>query len=156
MRYLLDNYNSKLFFQSFLFFVLANLIAKNFSLLEFCDSFFEWVFLLSFIFVVAYVFVLQGKDFLKLSTLLAFSVAPIMLEAPLQILSFDNDLLLMLFQLLISLWVFNLQLIAVSTICQVSTGKAALLYLLIPLTVIFFTVFFVLKLFGSLMANLFG
>jgi hypothetical protein len=102
------------------------------------------------IFLAAYVFVLSRQDYWKLLAILAFANLPMIFMAPLGLVAVSFPLLAKLLEFILVLWVFNLNLIAVSTICNISKPKATLLYLLVPLAFSYFVASMAVNLFSGL------
>ena len=135
---LIENYSLNVFLQGAVAFVLAHLIANQFSFASLFEPITNLFFLSFYIFITAYIFVLKGRDFFKLIGLFAFTFLPLIFTEVLDLVSFNISSIQMIFRLGLLVWVFNLQLTVITKICGLGKGKATLLYLLIPFSIAFF------------------
>ena len=142
-KYLNINYSPSVLLQAALVLLLANLLSQGLSISSLMGSMINWFFFSSLFFLTAYIFVLSGTDYWKTMAVLAFANAPLVFLAPLQILSVTNPIIAILLKLAISLWVFNLSLVAISEICSIAKKKTFLLYLIPPLAISFIFVSFI-------------
>ena len=133
-----DNYSLNVFLQGILVFCGAQLIANNFSFNVLADRFASLFFLSFYVFITAYIFVLKGRDFFKLLAFFAFSFLPLIFAKVFDILCFEIEPLSILVNLILTLWVFNLQILIIEKVCLVNRAKAILLYLLVPMSIGFF------------------
>ena len=147
---LIENYNLNIFIQGLIAFVLAHLIANQFSPINLLEPVTNLFFLSFYIFMTAYIFVLKGRDFFKLVGLFAFTFIPLIFTEVFDLLSFDLDSIKTIFRFILLLWVFNLQIIVITKLCGIGKAKATLLYLLIPFSIAFFVAVSVAQLVMSL------
>lgn len=143
------NYSPSLLVQGIIAFFLAHIISKGLSVLDIFGSFFSWLMISSLIFIAAYIFILAAHEYWKVLAILAFTNLPMIFAAPLNIFSEAQPALSFVFQLLIGLWVFNLNLIAVSTLCNIDKSKTMLLYAIFPIALAFVAANFFVKLISS-------
>jgi Yip1 domain len=127
------NYNSGLLTESLILLILVNLISRGFDLGIIFGSFVNWLFLTTLVFLSAYVFVLSKQDYPKTLCLLAFANLPMIFLGPSGIFNSSMPLLTQIIDISVIVWVFNLNLIALSTICKIKKSKCVILYMLLPL-----------------------
>ncbi len=132
-RSMVANYSPSLFLQGIIAFFIAHIISSGMTALNIFGSFFSWLILSSLIFIAAYIFILAAHEYWKVLAILAFTNLPMIFTAPLNIFAEAQPGLSFVFKLIISLWVFNLNIIAVSSLCNISKTRALLLYLVIPI-----------------------
>lgn len=144
-KYLSVNYSPSLLLQAVLVLILVNLFSQGLNISSLLGSLINWFFFSSLFFLTAYVFILSGTDYWKTITMLAFANTPLIFLAPLSILSISNPLITLVLKLIISLWVFNLNLLAISEVCSIPKRKALLLYLIPPLVICFLFISFIVK-----------
>lgn len=147
---LIENYNLNIFIQGLIAFVLAHLIANQFSPVNLLEPVTNLFFLSFYIFMTAYIFVLKGRDFFKLVGLFAFTFIPLIFTEVFDLLSFDLASIKTIFRFILLIWVFNLQIIVITKLCGIGKAKATLLYLLIPFSIAFFVAVSVAQLVMSL------
>lgn len=149
-KYLSVNYSPSLLLQAVLVLILVNLFSQGFNIPSLIGSLINWFFLSSLFFLTAYIFILSGTDYWKTIAILAFANAPLIFLAPLNILSISNPFITMILKLIISLWVFNLNLVAISEVCSISKRKTLLLYLIPPLAICFIFISFMVKMLSNI------
>ena len=149
-KYLSANYNPSILVQALSVLVLVNLLSQGFNIAVLLGSMINWLFFASLFFLTAYIFVLSRQDYWRSLSLLAFANLPLIFLAPLKILSLTNPIISFLFQLGISIWIFNLTIVAISELCSISKTKSFLLYLIPPLALSFLLISFLATLFSSL------
>ncbi|MBU6196365.1 MAG: YIP1 family protein [Vampirovibrionia bacterium] len=135
-------FNRSLFFQSLIVCFLAAASSTFLSLGESLDIIFQIVGSATLIFLIGFIFTLKRNDFFKLICFLCFANLPLIFKAPLTLISYKLPFLGFTLSFLLSLWVFNLTLIATATICKISKARALLL-LLIP-TILLVIIIFIL------------
>jgi hypothetical protein len=128
-----ENYNSGLLAESLILLILVNLISRGFDLGVIFGSFVNWLFLTTLVFLSAYVFVLSKQDYPKTLCLLAFANLPMIFLAPSGIFNSPMPLLTQVVDIAVMIWMFNLNLIALSTICKIKKSRCMILYMLLPL-----------------------
>lgn len=116
-----------LLIQAFLVYFVVHLINFSFDAGSVVSNFFAWLLSSAFIFFVAYIFKLEGKDYLRLIYLLAFASLPYLFMGPINVYAEFSAILAGLLGLGIKLWTFILSTIAIATICEISQKKAVLL-----------------------------
>ena len=147
---LIENYNLNIFIQGLIAFILAHLVANQFSPINLLEPVTNLFFLSFYIFMTAYIFVLKGRDFFKLVGLFAFTFIPLIFTEVFDLLSFDLASIKTIFRFILLIWVFNLQIIVITKLCGIGKAKATLLYLLIPFSIAFFVAVSVAQLVMSL------
>lgn len=144
------NYSPSILLQALIVIVGVNLISQAFSFSAVIGSVINWFFFASLLFLTAYIFVLSGNDYWRTIALLAFANIPLVFLAPLKILSITNPIISAILQLAVSLWIFNLNIIAISEICSISKKKTVLLYLIPPLAIAFIFIGFLINLISQI------
>jgi len=135
-------FNRGLFFQSLIVAFIAAISSTFMSLSEGLDIIFQILGSATLIFLIGFIFTLKRNDFFKLICFLCFANLPLIFKAPLTIISYKLPFLGFTLSFILSLWVFNLTLIATATICKISKARALLL-LLVP-TILLVIVIFIL------------
>jgi hypothetical protein len=135
-RILTDNYSSAILYQAILVYILVNIIGQGLSLGRLFASLFNCFFFASLIFLVAYIFILERKDYGKILSVIAFANVPLIFVAPVEIFVSTNASLGVLLHLLLGLWIFNLKILGLSSTLKISKRKIFLLYLLLPLALL--------------------
>jgi hypothetical protein len=144
------NYSPSILIQAAIILLIVNLISQGLSLTSVLSSIVNWFFFASLFFLTAYIFVLSGKDYWKTLSTLAFTNLPLIFFAPLDILSATNSLTAALLRLVISIWIFNLSIIAISELCAIPKKKALLLYLIPMLVITYLAISFIASLVQSI------
>lgn len=129
------NYNHSILIQGIISFLLAHAISNSFDYSAIFSNFFNWLYIASILFIAAYIFVLTGKEYWKLIAILAFCQIPLIFSGPINIYAATSPIIGFILKLVISLWVLNLNLVAIAEVCKISKKKAILIYLLVPLLV---------------------
>lgn len=149
-----ENYNSRLLAESLILLALVNLISRGFDLGVLVGSFINWLFVTTLIFLSAYVFVLSKQDYPKLLCLLAFANLPMIFLAPSGLYLDQMPWLTQVFDIAVMIWVFNLNLIALSSVCKISKSKCVILYMLLPLALSYVFINLAFQLFNELVGIL--
>lgn len=132
-KYLGVNYSPSLILQAALVMILIGAIKEGPSPQEVLGYFVYWFMLSSLLFLMGFVFKLKGYEYPKFLSILAFANLPLIFLAPVDLFAEINLSLGGFLKVLILLWSFNLNLIAVSKICDITKSRATLLYLIPPL-----------------------
>lgn len=133
-------FNRSLFFQALIFIFLSAIISSYFSLSESLNIIFEILFSSALIFLVGFVFKLERGDLFKLIAFLSFANFPLLFKAPVDIISKQIPFLGALLSFGLSIWILNLTLIAIATVCKISKLRAFLL-LIMPVLIILLLLF---------------
>lgn len=131
------NYSPIILIQGIGIVIIATAFGKSLDIQETVATLLTWFFFSSLLFLNAYIFVLPGRDYWKTLGILGFTALPLIFHAPVDILAENNPIIASLLRIFISIWIFNLNLIAVSTLCSIRKRKAILIYLLLPLAMAF-------------------
>lgn len=94
-----------------------------------------WFMLSSMLFLIGFIFKLRGYEYPKFLSILAFANLPLIFLAPMDLIAEVSVSLAGFLKIIILTWAFNLNLIAVSKICDITKSRAILLYLIPPLMV---------------------
>ncbi len=113
--------------------IIATAFSKNLNLQGTIGALIAWLFFSSLIFLNAYIFILPGQDYWKTVGILGYASLPLIFISPVEVLAENNPIIASLLRIFISIWVFNLNLIALATICSIRKRKVILIYLLLPL-----------------------
>lgn len=124
--------------------VLVAMINEEPSSFGVISYFSSWFIASTFIFIMAFIFKLRVSDYPRFMVMLAFANSPLMFLAPIDIVSGANFILGGFFKLIVVIWTFNLNLIAISSSCQITKVRALLIYLLplLILILVFIKIFF--------------
>jgi len=133
-------FNRSLFFQSLVLCFIAAISSTFLSLGDSLDIIFQVIGSATLIFLIGFIFTLKRNDFFKLVCFLCFANFPLIFKVPLTLVSYKLPFLGFTLSFLLSLWIFNLTLIATATICKISKAKALLL-LLIPTILLVIVIF---------------
>jgi hypothetical protein len=144
------NYSPAVLMQGLFALAMGIFISQSFELHDVVGSLLKWFCINSLIFLTAYVFIAEGKDYWKLISLMAFANLPVIFYAPLELLASANAFIAIFLKLAVEVWVFNLNLIALSTIFSIRRKRMILLYLAAALWIIFFVVNFVVEMTASI------
>jgi hypothetical protein len=142
-RYFGTIYHSKklkLLVEAVLAYILATLTANHLSTESLIGSFSNWLLVYSVIFLAGFIFKLKIQDYPKLLTLAAFASLPMMFLAPVSLIQDFNPALGGILRFIVLLWSFNLNILVVSQVCQISKAKVLLLYAL-PMIIIVLVLF---------------
>ncbi len=123
-------------YQGIAIYILVNIIGQGFSLGQLISSLFNWFFFASLIFLTAYIFILERRDYGRVLTIIAFANIPLIFVAPITIFTNSNPVFGMLLQLILGLWIFNLKIIGLSEALSISKRRILLLYILLPLALL--------------------
>lgn len=127
------NYSPSILIQGLTIAIIATSFSKSLNISETIGTLVSWLFFSSLLFLTAYIFILPGQDYWKMIALLGYTTFPLIFTAPLEILAITNPIISSLLRIFISIWIFNLNLIAISIICNIRKRKTILIYLLLPL-----------------------
>ena len=133
-------FNRSLFFQALISIFLASIISSYFSLSKSLDIIFEILFSSTLIFLVGFVFKLERGDYFKLIACLSLANFPVLFKAPVDIISYKIPFLGAALSFALSIWILNLTLIGIATVCKISKLRAFLL-LILPVLIILLALF---------------
>jgi hypothetical protein len=135
-EYFDTNYSWSFFFQAIFIYLLANLIANSFDQSTMIISTSSWLIDSLIIFLIGFIFKLKAGDFFKLLAILAVSHLPIIFLAPIKIYFSYNFIFGNLLYVLTAIWVFYLNLLAISSVCKINLFRSFLLYMIPFITVL--------------------
>ncbi len=142
------NYSPSLILQGILVLVVVALInneePSSFGVISYLGS---WLVVSSSIFLIAFIFKLRISDYPRFLVMLAFANMPFIFLAPIDIIAETNIIVSGFLKLIVIVWAFNLNLIAISKCCEISKVRALLIYLLPPLILILIMIKFFFSLF---------
>ena len=133
-----SEFNKDLLFQGIFVFLLATMIDSELSLAKTLDSIVNLILLAALVFLFGYVFKLKAKDFLKILGLSCFASVPIIFSAPIRLLGDVPFGIGMWLGFVLAIWIFSLNVIAISKACQIQKRKV-LLFATIPI-ILFVTI----------------
>ncbi|MBT6843737.1 MAG: hypothetical protein HOA17_08080 [Candidatus Melainabacteria bacterium] len=148
---LANNYSSGLLLEAIIILSIIASIQNQPNIAGILGYLSSWLITSSLIFLMAYIFKLKANDYPRFITLLGFANIPMIFLAPATIISQFNSALGLILKLIILIWAFNLNIIAVTELCQISKLKATLIYLLPALLITLIAMKFILGSIAQLM-----
>lgn len=152
---LANNYSSGLILQALLLVIIIAAIQEEPSLAGLLAYSSSWLIASSLIFLIAFIFKLEAREYPRFMTLLAFANIPLIFLAPTSLINDFNSAFGILIKLAILIWTFSLNITALAEIAGISKFKAALIYSLPAIAVALFLFKFLLSAISQLVLLLF-